>query len=971
MTKFAFTVLVTLGVFALTPATVWAQSSIAGIVRDTSGAVLPGVSVEAASPVLIQKIRTGVTDGQGRYTIVDLPPGAYSVTFTLNGFRTVRQENIQLAASFNATVNADMGVGALEETVSVTGEAPLVDLRNTGQQQTISRELLSNVPTGATVQSYAVLMPSVSQAATSFASGPNSFRWADLTFRGTRESSTAVDGFDTSHRLSGDGSQYVVNDAMIQEIVVSGASGAEIQGGGVIINAIPRSGGNRFSGSFSTFWANEDLVANNLTDELRRLGVTTQSVRKAWDVNPALGGPIKRDKLWFYVSYRNLGNATDTGIRRDVDPLDWVYTPDLTRSTDTEQLRTRNYSARLTWQINQKNTFTVHGDHNPNDWDNRGGTTAGQRTNPLIAPEATVSGRYNPQYVAGFGWKSPVNNRLYLDGGLTVTKNAQWFSRNERDAQTGEPVSPNLGLPGAIDLDTNTIFRGSHFIGNFNRTAGTRPRATASFVTGTHTAKFGFQGVIGKDQAERYRIADYIVRLRSGTPVSLELWGPENRTSRLKSVGLFAQDQWTLKRATLNIGMRYDYVTTSADPQTLPANTMLPERSFDGIDKIIHLHDISPRLGAAYDLFGNNRTAIKFALNRFLSPQDFTGGRHPTALAPPNTTRDWTDRNNNFIPDCDFRNLEVNNECGRAANLNFGSITLNPTLFDPRVDGGFGHREYTWESSGGVQHHVMQGLGVELSYYRRSTGNQRVTENILVQPSDFAPFCVMTPSDPRLPGSGNQRICGFYDLDPLKLGQVQNFTTLASDFGGQARIYTGIEFNLNARLPGGIQLTGGTITQRVATDDCNLTVDNPSKVFCKQTPPFLTTLKMMGTYPLPVWGVQLSGALQMLPGPALNASRSYGRSEILDLPRQLSTATATLTIVEPNSSYNSHVNKADVRVSKVFRVAGQRYTGSLDVLNVFNSAGILVVNTTVGSAWQNPQQVLGGRLFRISARVDF
>ncbi len=799
----------------------------------------------------------------------------------------MRQEGIQLAASFNATVNAVMAIGTIEETVSVTGQTPVVDLRATGQQATISRELLSNVPTGSTVQSYAVLMPSVSQSAASLGSGPNSFRWADLTFRGSRESSTAVDGFDTSHRLSGDGSQYVVNDAMIQEIVVSGASGAEVQGGGVLINAIPRSGGNNFTGSFSTFWANEDLVSDNLTDDLRRFGVSTQSVRKAWDFNPAVGGPIKRDKLWFYVSYRNLGNATDTGIRRDVDPLDWVYTPDINRLTDTEQLRTRNYSGRLTWQINQKNTLTIHGDHNPNDWDNRGGTTGGGRTNPLVAPEATVSGAYNPQYVTGMNWKSPVSNRLYLDGGLTVTKNAQWFRRNDADAQTGEPVSPDLERPGALDLDTNTIFNGSHFIGNFNRTTGIRPRVNASYVTGTHTAKIGVQGVIGEDVAERYRIKDYIVRLQGGQPRSLEVWGPENRTSGLKSIGLFAQDQWAMPRATLNLGVRYDYVTTSADPQTLPANTMLPERSFEGIDKIVHFHDISPRLGAAFDVFGNNRTAVKVALNRFLTPQDFSGARHPTALAPPNTTRDWLDADNDFVPDCDFRNLELNGECGRAANIAFGSITLNPTRFDPRVDGGFGNREYTWEVSTGLQHHVREGLGAELNYYRRSTSNQRVTDNLLVSPNDYSEFCVMTPADPRLPNP-NQKVCGYYDLSPTKVGQVQNFQTLASDFGGQSRVYSGLEFNLNARLPGGAQLTGGTMTQRVSQGNCNLTVDNPSKVFCDLTPPFLTTVKMMGTYPLP-WNTQVSGSWQMLPGPALNGTRSYSRAEILDLGRPLST----------------------------------------------------------------------------------
>jgi hypothetical protein len=960
-----------LAVLALAPSTVSAQSNITGVVRDTSGAVLPGVTVEASSSALIEKTRTAVTDGQGVYNIVDLRPGAYTVTFTLLGFQTLRREGIQLPASFTATVNADLQVGSLAETVSVTGEAPVVDLRSSGRQQTLSQELLASVPTGSTAQSYAVLLPSVTQGLGIVSTAPNSFRWADLNFRGTREASTSVDGFDTSHRLNGEGSQYQVNEGMVQEIVVSlGSAGAETQGAGIIINAIPKSGGNRFSGSFSAHWANEDFVSDNLTDQLRALNLTSQSVRKSWDYNPSFGGPIARDTLWFYGSYRNLGNATDTGIRRDLDPLDWVYTPDPSRPTDSEQLRNRNYSLRLTWQAHAKHTVTLHGDHNPTNWDNRGGTTGGGRT--LNAPEVTVSGLYEPQFVAGASWKSPMSNKLYLEGGVTVTKNKQWFSRNANDALTGQPVSPDLGAIAAQDLDNNWLFRGSHFIGNFNNTVGVRPRASASYITGSHTVKVGLQMVKGNDQAERHRIGDYIVRLRTGRPVSIEVWGPEDRTSRLTSLGFYGQDQWVIKRATLNVGLRYDYVTTSADPQTLPGNTMLPERHFEGIDKIIHFHDVSPRLGVAYDLFGNNRTAVKAAVNRFLSPQDFTGGRHPTALAVPNTTRDWEDRNGNYIPDCDFRNFEVNGECGRLQNLNFGSKVLNPPQFDPDVDGGFGHRQYSWEITSGIQHHVMQGLGVELGYYRRWQGNRQVTQNLLTQPSDYIPYCVRTPLDSRLPGGGGQEMCGFYDLDPNLVGRVQNFTTLANRFGKEVWVYDGIEVNLNARMAGGLQFTGGTITQRVRTESC-YTVNNPSQVFCKNTPPFLTTLKLMGMYPLPVWDIQVSGSLQMLPGPALNGSRTYGRSEILRLPpgRQLSTATVNLTVVEPNMVYTDHVNKVDIRASKIVRIGGYRLTGSVDVINLLNGAGILSVNTTIGNSWQNPTQALGGRLYRLSWRIDF
>lgn len=957
-----------LAVLSLMPSAASAQSGFTGTVTDSSGAVLPGVTVEAESPALIEKVRTAVTDTQGRYNIVDLRPGLYSVTFTLPGFGTVRREAVQLAAAFTATINAEMPVSTVQETIVVTGGASTVDLRSTSRQRTLSQELLDGVPSGGTAQYYATLLLGVSQDSVSFTSAPNSFRWSDLTFRGARESSIALDGFDTSHRLSGDGSQYMINSAMTQEIVVSGgAAGAEHQAGGLVTNVIPKTGGNRFSGTFAMHFANDSFVSDNLTDELRAVGVSTQSVRRSWDFNPAFGGPIMIDKLWFFGSYRNLGNKTDSGNFRDVDPLDWVYTPDRNRPTDSEQLRTRNYSLRLTWQPSPRNNVSIHGDHNPNDWDNRGGVTTGTRTS--MAPEATVSGAYTPQYLAGGLWKSPVNDRLYLEAGVTITKNKQWFDRNLHDADTGEPVSPDPFAVGAQDLDTGMIFRGSHFIGNFNNTQGIRIRGAASYITGSHTLKVGALNTFGSDKAERHRIGDMIVRLRSGVPVSLQVWGPEARTSRLNSIGLFVQDQWILNRATLNLGVRYDYTTTSGDEQTLPANSMLPERHFAGVDKINYFHDLSPRLGISYDLFGNNRTAVKTSLNRYVANLESAQNRHPTALATNNTTRDWTDRNGNFIVDCDLRDFQLNGECGRLANLNFGSATSNPTQFDPVVDGGWGNRGYSWELSTSVQHHLMQGMGVELGYYRRWWGNQTVTQNLLTTPADYSPFCVRTPADSRLPGGGGQEMCGFYDLSPTKVGLVQSFVTHAKNFGDEIRIYNGIELSLNARLPNGLQLTGGAISERISTESCYI-VNSPQQVFCNNTPPFRTTMKLMGVYPLPL-GLQVSGAYQAIPGPAFNGTAVFSRNEILGLNRPLSTSTVTLTIVEPNSTFSSYIHKLDARLSKIFRIGEARVTGSLDIMNVFNSADVLDVNTNVGPSWQNPTRVMGGRLFRFAARYDF
>jgi hypothetical protein len=229
------------------------------------------------------------------------------------------------------------------------------------------------------------------------------------------------------------------------------------------------------------------------------------------------------------------------------------------------------------------------------------------------------------------------------------------------------------------------------------------------------------------------------------------------------------------------------------------------------------------------------------------------------------------------------------------------------------------------------------------------------------------------------------------------LGQVQNYTTHAKNFGDEIWVFTGFEFNVNARMPGGLQLTGGTMTQRTRIESC-YTVDSPmysptegrgqlstgdiapalsgartSTSMCKNLPPFKTTMKLMGTYPLPVWDIQISGTIQALPGPALNGTRTYGRAEILGLPAgtTLSAATLALTVVEPNMNYSPYVNKVDMRVSKLVRIGPYRVTGGLDIFNVLNSSDVLAVNTTVGTSWLNPTQVLGGRLFRVSARLDF
>ena len=968
----------------LGPGVSFAQSGIAGVVRDTSGGVLPGVTVEAASPALIEKVRTVVTDDQGRFNIVDLRPGTYVVTFTLPGFSTVRRDGIELPSSFTATVNADLGVGILEETVTITGQAPAVDVQTTAQTRVLSKEILSSVPTGGLAQNYSILVPGVGQPDPTRAAGlHNSFVQADLTFHGARESNLTTEGFDHSHRMN-DGTQYSINQATVQEMVIAtGSAGAEQQTGGLVTTVIPKEGGNQLSGQMYFHYANEGFVANNLTDEAAAFGVSPLSLRKQWDFNPAVGGPIKEDKLWFFASYRNTGAESDAGIHFDTDPLDWVYTPDLSRKTASEKIIDKNYSLRLTWQATPRNKISAYFDHQPKDWLNRL-ILAGNRS-----PEASQYAPYTPNYFGTVVWKSPFNNRFLLEAGMAYQNNTLEMRPNTREATFGGPVASDLFLTVARDLDTGITFRGpNQGYGLHGTSKMLRTRATASYVTGTHTMKAGVTLLRGTRYADNRPRHDYMeVRTRTGVPVSMALFAHTGGTNDVAAdLGLFAQDQWVMRRLTLSLGLRYDYFNTAVPAQQVRESRFLPELNFDAVGQVYGLHDLNPRLGLSYDLFGTGRTALKATLNRYVGLIGSSGVRNPVSTIATSATRTWTDRNGDFVPDCNFNDPQANNECGRLSDLNFGQQTPTATIYDDAVLRGFGHREFSWETSAAIQHEVVRGLGLSLGYFRRAFGNFLTTDNLLTEASDFDPYCVTFPVDSRIPGGGGSQLCGLYDVSVAKFGQRQSYVTFAKNFGDQSMVYTGLEFSVNARFPNGAQLTGGTDTSRRVDESC-FVVDSPQQLlYCDIKPPFLTQIKLMGVYPLPFFGIQASGSWQQLPGPEVSAYfLSYGvieggyvatNAEIAPtLGRSLSAGangTVNLPLLAPNSEYGSRYNKVDLRVSKIFRVGGtRRVTGSLDALNVLNGAGIIAVNTRYGPNFRYPTQIMGGRQLRLSGNFEF
>src|SRR5829696_7222624 len=413
--RIAVVIIVALGFLAL-PAIARAQSAFTGVVKDTSGAVLPGVTVEFAIPVLIEQMRTVVTVEKGAYRIVNLRPGVYTVTFTLPGFSTVKREAIELESNFTMTLNSEMKVGALEETLTVTGSSPVVDVQTTTKSQVLSREVLDAVPTGRTIQGMGQLITGVSLNAPDVG-GSRAMQQTYMSAHGSGASQTTVqvDGLMVNG-LDVDGAvQNYFNSSMSQEMVytTSGAS-ADVSGGGVRLNMIPRDGGNTMAGSVFGGYQSKGFQSDNLTDDLKARGLrSTDGIDRLYNVEASLGGPIKKDKIWFFMSARTFHLDTlPADVFLAAGPAMATAAPPRGTEPGVDPQKINSAQARITWQISPKHKFAIYND--------RLGKDRGAAMTAGFDP-ATASIVWNsPIYSTGSAKvTSTLTNKLLLEGGVS------------------------------------------------------------------------------------------------------------------------------------------------------------------------------------------------------------------------------------------------------------------------------------------------------------------------------------------------------------------------------------------------------------------------------------------------------------------------------------------------------------------------------------------------------------------------
>jgi hypothetical protein len=1051
--------IVVAGCVVLCPVVARAQATLAGVVRDTSGAVMPGVSVEVSSDALIDRVRTTVTDGSGQWRIVDLRPGIYVLKFSLTGFNQVVHEGVDVSGSGVITIPTELRVGNLQESITVQAETPAVDVQTAKREVVLQQAFVASLPATRNYSAILAAIPAIDLFLSTSAQTTPEMVLFSARGGSSFEGRMQIDGMTVAAAFSGGGvSSFTYNtaDTTEMQVTVSGGLG-ESETGGPVMNLIPKSGGNTFAGS--AFWsgAGDWSRSENINDELRSFGITRgPALKNSWDVSGSLGGPIKRDRLWFYGTVRNFGsgrvveNAASPNLFAG-DPAKWDYTPD--RSID-EILNSQSrevYSGRLTGQLgkhrlsfSQENQYRCDGSTRTPQGEGcrtQSGSSISLGSQPSIfgyqSPEAHAGYFTNPYYLTQATWTMPMTNKLLLEAGYSRFAYRPVFGTPPSDGvfnlisvteqgtlcgRIGSPASPAAECQFTTDpvgwwrASSNMTYRSVNTY-NSNWANPSNFRASASYITGSHSVKLGYQGAYQiSDETEMTNpsLISYRFNQRVANQFTIRLpnWQEANRTVQHSG---YIQDQWTMKRLTVQGAIRYDHAyswspaehngTTetsrwNAQPITFPRTVSV--RGFD---------DITPRFGAAYDLFGTGKTALKMNVGKYLDAA--TNDSNYTANNPSNriqTTlnRGWTDNDGDYVVDCDILNPVAQgptttghvDTCAATTgnSLRFGNTLTGLDRINPAILGGWGVRRYDWQVGAAIQQEVLPRVSVEVAYNRRWWGNYTVVNNEALGANDFETWVFTAPNDPRLPGGGGYNITE-YEVKPEAASRTpSNYETFETDFGpARVNYWHGVEVTANARMRNGLTFQGGTSTGREIEDQCETYPNYTRSVVgastrsprnCRVVAPFQTTFRASSSYAVPKVDVLVSSIVRITPPPVIFSANYLVPNATVAL--QLghlpaggtATGNQTVNLIDTNQMYaEDRIYLVDMRFAKIFRFGGKRFDIGADLYNLFNKNYATVFDGNYdavpaaglgpGGEWLRPTTIVQPRFVRLNVTVDF
>jgi hypothetical protein len=979
----ARSIVVALAWLALLPGVGRAQSAIVGVVKDASGAVIPGATVEVASPQLIEKVRSVVTDDRGSYQIRDLRPGVYSVTFTLTGFSTIKRDGIELPTDFTSTVNAEMRVGALEETVTVSGASPVVDVQSAAKGQVLTRDLLDAIPTGRTAQSYGQLVTGVTNAQPDVG-GAHAMNQVGMLLHGNagQETTVMLDGIQLNGMCGNGSTQAYTNTQSYEEMVFQTTSaGADVSAGGVRQNMVPRQGGNDLHGSINAYGSRHTWQAASITPDLIARGLTKgDSLDGLYDLEGGVGGKIVRDKLWWFAAAREI--SANSAVAD-------AFNPDGSQAVQDQHVD--NASIRLTSQITPRNRFTAYIDR-VNKYIGHD-MLAGY--DPVKASRVWEPSKLYQQLQAK--WTSPISSRMLIEAGY-----GEYRAQRHTTYQPG--VEPPYGsaewLAAAFRQDTslgtvtNAAPGGNYYLIPVRKFFS----SSVSYVSGSHTMKFGAQDTWGFLEQGTTLNAALGQIYQNGVPASAAIYNtPErDRFTMNAQWGLYAQDAWTMKRVTLNYGLRWEYFHSSIAAESATAGRFVPDRTFGPEDMPIW-KTLSPRLGVVYDLSGNAKSALKFSVNKYeLSVTNgVAAALNPMRLQSATVT--WRDLNGNDIvdaaPGCTFSTpgCEVNFAqlprnfglitpgCSTIATA--GSIPCGTAQVDPNVQ-----RPYEVMYNLGVQHELLPRVSVTANWVRTNFYALALTQNVLQSFGDYTPATIANPI--------NGSPITIYNVSAAKQSSVLNFNT--TDPHG-SRWNNAIELAFNARLPHGASLFGGTATDRTTLVQCDGFTNPNQLLYCDQTQngiPWNTQFKMAGSVPL-LYGLQLGASYttykytysNTIAGTTSTAGTVWLITPTTRYPANCAGACTPGAIVDPGmtvaalsvpliptgTEFSDRVKQLDLTVRKSVPLGKVRLEPGISLFNALNNHAAYAVRSMnyLTSSYLQPSIVLQPRLLRLEMQVKW